>query len=153
MIFQDHRRFASAHFVECLILISCACCQRPIPYRTVCTVQQYASLSYCLSGTASETEIHSLVSFVFFKAHHTKTTCSKQRETWESTLCMSTRNPWAPKKHWNISCSTEYIIIIINPLTARAVGVPQIILQPVLSIFPCSPLPSGICRTLSLSIP
>ena len=35
------------------------------------------------------------------------------------------------------------IIIIINPLTARVVGAPQMILQPVLSIFPCSPLPSG----------
>ena len=37
------------------------------------------------------------------------------------------------------------IIIIINPLTARVVGAPQIILQPVFSIFPCSALPSGTC--------
>ena len=29
------------------------------------------------------------------------------------------------------------IIIIINPLTARVVGAPQMILQPVFSIFPC----------------
>ena len=34
------------------------------------------------------------------------------------------------------------IIIIINPLTARIIGAPQMILQPVCSIFPCSPLPS-----------
>ena len=46
-----------------------------------------------------------------------------------------------------------YIIIIINPLTARVVWAPQMILQPVFSIFTCSPLPSGTCRTPSLSIP
>ena len=45
------------------------------------------------------------------------------------------------------------IIIIINPLTARVLGAPQMILQPVFSIFPCSPLPSGTCRTPGLSIP
>ena len=43
------------------------------------------------------------------------------------------------------------IIIIINFLTARVVGAPQIILQPVFSIFSCSPLPSGTCRTPGLS--
>ena len=46
----------------------------------------------------------------------------------------------------------EELIIIINPLTARIVGAPQMILQPVFSIFPCSPLPSGTCRTPGLSI-
>ena len=45
-----------------------------------------------------------------------------------------------------------FIIIIINPLTARVVGALQMILQPVFSIFPCSPLPSGTCRTQGLSI-
>ena len=45
------------------------------------------------------------------------------------------------------------IIIITNPLTARVVRAPQMILKPVLSIFPCSPLPSGTCRTPGLSIP
>ena len=45
------------------------------------------------------------------------------------------------------------IIIIINPLTARVVGAPQMILQPVFSNFPCSPPPSGTCRTPGLSIP
>ena len=45
------------------------------------------------------------------------------------------------------------IFIIINPLTARVVGAPQMILQPVFSIFPCSPLPSGTCWTPGLSIP
>ena len=48
------------------------------------------------------------------------------------------------------------INIIINPLTARVVGVPKMILQPVffffLSIFPGSPLPSGTWRTPGLSI-
>ena len=46
-----------------------------------------------------------------------------------------------------------FIIIIINPLTARVVGAPQMISQPVFSVFPCSPLPSGTCRTPGLSSP
>ena len=45
------------------------------------------------------------------------------------------------------------IIIIINPLTVRVVEAPQMILHPVSSIFPCSPLPSGTWRTPGLSIP
>ena len=45
------------------------------------------------------------------------------------------------------------IINIINPLTMRVVGAPQMILQPVFSIFPCSRLPSGTCWTPGLSIP
>ena len=48
---------------------------------------------------------------------------------------------------------SPFIIIIINPLTARVVGAPQMILQPVFSVFLCSPLPSGACRTQGLSIP
>ena len=47
----------------------------------------------------------------------------------------------------------DVIIIIINPSTARVIGAPQMILQPVFSIFPCSPLRSGTCRTPGLSIP
>ena len=35
------------------------------------------------------------------------------------------------------------IIIIIYPSTARVIEAPQMVLQPVSSIFPCSPLPSG----------
>ena len=53
----------------------------------------------------------------------------------------------------HISRRFPIIVIIINPLTARVVGAPQMILQPVFSIFPCSPLPSGTCRTPGLSIP
>ena len=44
------------------------------------------------------------------------------------------------------------IIIIIYPLTARVVGAPEMISQPVSSIFSCSPLPSGTWRTPGLSI-
>ena len=36
-------------------------------------------------------------------------------------------------------------IIIVKVLTTSVVGAPQMILQPVFSIFPCSPLPSGTC--------
>ena len=45
------------------------------------------------------------------------------------------------------------LIIIISPLTVRVVGAPRVISQPVSSIFPCSPLPSGTCRTAGLCIP
>ena len=34
--------------------------------------------------------------------------------------------------------SVFIIVIVISPLTARFVGAPQMILQPVFSIFPCS---------------
>ena len=52
------------------------------------------------------------------------------------------------------NCSECFIIIIIiKLLMARVIGAPQMILQPVFSIFPCSPLPSGTCRTPVLSIP
>ena len=44
-------------------------------------------------------------------------------------------------------------IIIIYPLIARVVGAPQMISQPVSSIFPCSPLPCGTWQTPGLSIP
>ena len=44
------------------------------------------------------------------------------------------------------------IIIIINPLRARVVEAPQMISQPVSSIFLCSPLPSGTWQTPDLSI-
>ena len=44
-------------------------------------------------------------------------------------------------------------IIMINSLTARVVGAPQMILQPVFSIFLRSPLPSWTWRTPGLSVP
>ena len=45
------------------------------------------------------------------------------------------------------------ITIIIYLLTARVAGALLIISQPVSSIFPCSPLPSGTWQTPGLSIP
>ena len=44
------------------------------------------------------------------------------------------------------------LFIIIYPLTARIVGAPQMISQPVSSSFPCSPLPSGTWQASGLSI-
>ena len=48
--------------------------------------------------------------------------------------------------HVDVHCRGNFkdIVIIICPLTARVVGAPQMISQPVSSIFPCSPLPSEI---------
>ena len=53
----------------------------------------------------------------------------------------------------NYRTSQFIFIIIIYPLTAKVVGVPQMISQPVSSIFLCSPLPSRTWRTPGLSIP
>ena len=46
-----------------------------------------------------------------------------------------------------------FLCHLIYPLTVRVVGAPQMISQPVSSIFPCSPLPSWTWQTPSLSIP
>ena len=51
---------------------------------------------------------------------------------------------------WNNFFIIIIIIIIIYSLTARVVGAPQMISQPVSSILPCSPLPSGTWRTPGL---
>ena len=67
-------------------------------------------------------------------------------------LCQR-KNKHGKSRDDHILCSDIIIIIIIYPLTARVVGAPQMISQPVFSIFPCSPLPSGTCRTPGLSIP
>ena len=53
---------------------------------------------------------------------------------------------------WNAQL-TIIIIIIIYPLISRVVGAPQMISQPVSSIFLCSSLPSGTLWTPGLSIP
>ena len=53
-------------------------------------------------------------------------------------------------------CHLQYsrkLSIIIYPLTAKIVRAPQMISQPVSSIFLCSLLPSGIWQTPGLSIP
>ena len=60
---------------------------------------------------------------------------------------------WKYGQFLTLNIRRRFIVIIISPLTARVVGAPQMILQPVLSVFPCSPLPSGTCQTPGLSIP
>ena len=45
------------------------------------------------------------------------------------------------------------IIIIINPLTARAVGAPQMILQPVFSISPVLHCPLGLAELQACPFP
>ena len=45
------------------------------------------------------------------------------------------------------------IIIIINPLTARVVGAPQMILQPVFSIFPVLHCPLGLAELQACPFP
>ena len=42
---------------------------------------------------------------------------------------------------------------LIYPLTTKVVGAPQMILQPVSSIFPCSPLPSGTAELQACPFP
>ena len=64
------------------------------------------------------------------------------------------------QNHLTCYQSTQYhmviiiiiIIIIIYLLNVKIVGAPQLILQPVSSIFPCSPLASWTWRIPGLSI-
>ena len=57
------------------------------------------------------------------------------------------------RRVWQFVYSLSFVSSMIYPLNTRVVGAPQIILQPVSSIFPCSPLLSGTCRSQGLSIP
>ena len=101
--------------------------------------------------------------------NHLSTDCSflvYQRITYRLTVHSLCTNesaidwlfiPCVPRNQLSTDCSFLVyqgiiIIIIINSLAARVVGAPQMILQAVFSIFPCSPLPSGTCRTPGLSI-
>ena len=70
-----------------------------------------------------------------------------------SITCNTNRSLFFSQNKGMCQIKVTNIINIINPLTARVVWAPQVILQPVFSIFPCSPLPSGTCRTPGLSIP
>ena len=79
---------------------------------------------------------------------HALTACFKQQVPvllpWNnpiSNMCLAPALPCIPPSH------------LIYPITMRVVGAPQMISQPVFSIFPCSPLPSGTWWTPSLSIP
>ena len=76
---------------------------------------------------------------------------------WVARLCrswLSSRKATRISHGIDPNGTTQFIrIIIINPLPASVVGAPQMILQPVFSFFPCSPLPSGTWRTPDLSIP
>ena len=56
-------------------------------------------------------------------------------------------------KHRTTQKFLLFFIIIINPLTVRVVGAPQMIFQPAFSIFPCSPLPSGTGELQACSFP
>ena len=53
----------------------------------------------------------------------------------------------------DLETDCSLFFIIIYPLTARVVGSPQMISQPVSSVFLCSPLPSGTWQCPGLFIP
>ena len=72
--------------------------------------------------------------FVFCFVQHSVSTTNK-----EETPCYS--------ELYSVSLLWSYL------LTARVVGAPQVISQPVSAIFFCSPLPPGTWRTPGLSIP
>ena len=65
-----------------------------------------------------------------------------------SFLFLLLLSPYLPNSLW----SAYHHHLIIYPLTARFIRAPQMLSQSVSSIFPCSPLPSGTCRTPDLSI-
>ena len=99
-----------------------------------------------------------LWAFVTIAQSHETTEKEQQQEKWQKWKCVNYNkyNQKPAYQVWSHTGSTIQkiiiIIIIIYPLTARVAGAPQMILQPVFSIFPCSPLPSGTCRTPGLSI-
>ena len=80
---------------------------------------------------------------------------NKIREATES--CKASCNTWQSFAHQVLLIVSHkmwlIIIIISHPLTMRVVRAPQMIKQPVSSIFPCLPLPYGTKRTPGLSIP
>ena len=68
--------------------------------------------------------------------------------------CIWVRNgtkPNSERQSCRTGLSDRIIIIIIYPLTVRVVGAPQMISQPVSSIFPCSPLPSQLGELQAVS--
>ena len=67
-------------------------------------------------------------------------------------LCV--RRMWQSRhSHYQPHVGTLILISLIYSLTARVVGAPQMISQPVSPIFPCSPPPSETWRTPGLFIP
>ena len=55
---------------------------------------------------------------------------------------------------YTVTCiQLHFFIIIINPLTARVVGAPQMILQPVFSIFPVLHCPLGLAELQACPFP
>ena len=50
-------------------------------------------------------------------------------------------------------CALRFALTFTFPLAETVVGAPPMTSQPVFSIFPCSPLPSGTWQTPGLSIP
>ena len=79
---------------------------------------------------------------------HMNTSCPKSDQ-----IPMKSHQTARSVSFHNLFLQLLLLILIIYPLTARVIGAPQMISQPVFSIFPCSPLPSGTCRTPGLSIP
>ena len=79
--------------------------------------------------------------------------CTTIRTLEKGSLVTTTRDYIRSERDFHKKIINITIIIIIYPLTATVVGAPQMISQPVSSILPCSPLPSGTCRTPGLSIP
>ena len=53
----------------------------------------------------------------------------------------------SPQNEGTEHADRPWLSHLIYPLTTRVVGAPQMILQPVSSIFPCSPLPFWTWRT------
>ena len=66
----------------------------------------------------------------------------KEVSSWISPVPVN-RTESPPEEPHIHSSSVIIIIITINPLTARVHGAPQMILQPVSSIFPCPLLPNS----------
>ena len=86
---------------------------------------------------------------------HRKRVCTEKVGSGRKTPCRSGESNLRLRRVGPMLYQLSYIImiIIIYPLTARVVGAPQKISQPVSSSLPCSPLPFGTWRPPGLSIP
>ena len=112
-----------------------------------CPKQKLSELNLHPENTTAE---YSLKFFVWVLISVWYSQCVRERSVLEGTLWkLQLALPWCK----GFMFSHFIIIIIIYPLTARVTGAPHMISQPVSSIFPCSPLPSGTWQTPGLSIP
>ena len=106
-----------------------------------------------LMSSASNSIFVCVFDFFFFKVQSQGKTLDRSGNQKPTCLFRPYSTEFSINEDETKSKCCTFIIIIINLLTTRVVGAPQMILQPVFSISLCSLLPFGTCQTPGLSIP